>query len=468
VKRTLLLVVVALVALVPSFVAAQDLPPLGSPIVPPSLDPPTPIGTLSGADPILTFHGAVDNPTPLPLVNDPIPVVCAVFCQEFTFTAASDAPFLASLRNTVTGPNGQFNANDGFDLYVYGPAGTLLAAGNGIGADGQALQINSPDPGTYTLIVTFTYAQDPNAAYNGEVRITRGATWQPAHCTQATVGGVSGCFDLPVLQALPAYDLAVGGLPPVASTPLGFPLPVLLGTPTSCYLDETLGLTSTTIDPSQLQNPATRCLRFTSNVRNVGAGTLEVRLPWLKTTGESGFLPGQCQAEQVVTTVNGQQAVRSAGPCEFHLAHAHFHYKDLISYSLYQPGLTQLVGTSTKQSFCLADDEYFGFGTTGPNGPRQFVGQPGCNVPAEQNAQGIWVPEGVTPGWGDVYTWDTPGQYINITNVPNGTYDLVMKTNPTGALLVAGPQQTCSLTRLTLTADSVQAVSSQASIPCPG
>jgi hypothetical protein len=51
--------------------------------------------------------------------------------------------------------------------------------------------------------------------------------------------------------------------------------------------------------------------------------------------------------------------------------------------------------------------------------------------------------------------------------VPPGTYDLVMETNPMGTLLVDGPLKTCSLTRLTLTATSVKAISTQASIACP-
>jgi hypothetical protein len=465
--RSLLFAIVIL-ALVPSFAGASSTPPLGSPVVPPSPTKPVAIGTVRPAEPILTFSGAVTNPTPLPLVNEPIPVVCAAECKEFTFTATTTMPFLVAIHGTVTGPNGTFNPNDGFDLYLYGPTGRLVDAANGIGADGQSIAVNKPTPGTYTIVVTFTYAEDPTAAYLGEVRLMSGTTWQPAGCTRTIVGGVRGCFELPVLQAVPAYDLAVSGLPPIASTPLGFPLPLMPGTPTSCYADETLGLA----DPSvgQLQNPTTRCLRFTSNVRNVGAGTLEVRLPWVKSDGTSGFVPGGCNAEQLVVTSRGEQAVRPAGPCEFHAAHGHFHYKDLIGYSLYQdagglPG--QRVGTSAKESFCLADDEYFGFGTAGPNGARGFVGQPGCNIPSDTSNGNVFVTMGVTPGWGDVYTWDTPDQFIDITNTPAGTYDLVMETNPHGSLLVAGSAQTCSLTRLTLTADAVHVDATQASITCP-
>ena len=444
---------------------ADTTPPLGWPVTP-AAQSKTPIGTLAPQTPILHFSGQADNPTPLPLVNPAfISPVCAVECKEFQFAAATADPFIVAVHSDQSPtPTGSFNPNDGWDLYVYGPDNQLKQAANGIGADGQAVEITTPTPGVYTIVVTFTFAQDTNASYTGEVRLMKAPTWQPANCTRATIGGVTGCFNLPVLRALPAYDLAVGGLPPIASTPLGFPLPLIPGTPTSCYIDETLGLTNPTIPPQPTN--ITRCLRFTSDVQNVGAGAMEVRLPWVTSTGTSGFLPGQCHAEQVVTTDGGAQAVRPSGDCLFHLAHAHFHYKDLISYTLYHHGPGAKVGTSQKASFCLADDEYFGYATPGPNGQRDFVGQPGCNIPTPVG-NSLYVFEGITPGWGDVYTWDTPDQFIDISNTPPGTYDLVMKTNPNGSLLVAGPQQTCALTTLQLTADGVKVTGTNPSIACP-
>jgi hypothetical protein len=456
-------------ALVTTAARADSTPPLGWPVTPPSTSPVTKIGTLNHATPILTFKGAVNNHTPLPLVNPTFaPPVCTITCREYSFTAATTEPFIAAIHSDRSPTRtGSFNPNDGFDLYVYGPDQRLQAAANGIGADGQSLEITKPSKGIYTLVVTFTFAQDPDAALHGEVRLMSAPTWQPAPCTHTTIGGVTGCFNLPTLRALPGYDVAVSGLPPIASTPLGFPLPLLPGTPTSCYIDETLGLTNPAIPPQPAN--ITRCLRFTSDVQNVGAGAMEVRLPWLTSSGTSGFIPGGCHAEQVVTTVDGRQAVRPAGDCLFHLAHAHFHYKDLISYTLYRHGANgpgSKVGTSQKASFCLADDEYFGYGTPGPNGQRDFVGQPGCNIP-ETVGNSLYVFEGITPGWGDVYTWDTPDQFIDISNVPPGDYDLVMETNPHGSLLVAGPQQTCALTPVHLTASAVSAGKPVASIPCP-
>ena len=451
--------------------AGAATPPVGPPVVPPSATAPQQIGTLSDTTPLLSFSGSVGNPTPLPLVNSPVPAVCASPCKEFTFAAQTGQPFLVSIKNTVA-PGGTFNANDGFDLYLYGPSGTLIDSGNGIGSNGQSLMESAPARGAYTIVVTFTYAEDPDAAYAGEVRMITSSTWAPPPPTCGiTVGTTSGCFELPALKAVPAYDLAVTGLPPVASTPLGFPFPVSAPTSNSCYADESLGLGNPS--PSSIENPATRCLRFTSDVQDVGAGALEVQIPWVASGSgapQSGFLPGGCQAQQVITSDTGATVTKPAGACEFHPEHGHFHYEDLVSFTLYTASngaIGQQVGNGLKESFCLGDDDYFGYASTGPNGPREFVGQPGCNLPSQTGPSGAYVLEGISPGWGDVYTWDTPDQYINITGVAPGTYDLVEKTNPSGSLLVSGSQQTCALTQLQLDATSVKALSTQSGVACP-
>ncbi|MFL5886187.1 MAG: hypothetical protein ACJ77M_14040, partial [Thermoleophilaceae bacterium] len=51
---------------------------------------------------------------------------------------------------------------------------------------------------------------------------------------------------------------------------------------------------------------------------------------------------------------------------------------------------------------------------------------------------------GVSPGWGDVYTWDLPQQYIDISHgVPDGTYMVVSRSNfDNGILTSDGSEQT--------------------------
>ena len=461
----------------------------GPPVVPVPVSPPTNLGALDPAHPILDFQGSLTNPTPLPLVGNPSPEICAAECAEYQFTvpqgvAAAGKQFLAAIQNSVPGPNGTFNPNDGFDMYVYNPAGMLIASDNGIGANGQSSVISPGTAGVYTLVVTATYAEDSGAGWNGEIRLMTPTTWQPAPSTCGiTVSGTTGCFELPTLRALAPYDLTASGVPPVPSTPLGFPFPASLPTPTSCYADETIGLDNPSV--AGVQNPVTRCLRFTSDVQNTGAGSLTVQIPVAATGSdgqpEVGYLPGQCHALQVVTTASGQRVSRPAGDCEFHPEHGHFHYAALVGYALHSVNSDGSIGpevsVSSKESFCLTDDDYFGFATAGPNGPRGNVGQPDCNLarqvaaPSATPGSGTYVEEGITPGWGDVYTWDTPDQFIDVTNVPSGTYWIVEETNPAGEILVSGPAHTCSATELQLTqgaqSATTQELASLPSVTCP-
>ena len=460
--------------------------PAAPPVVPFSTSAPVSIGAVDAAHPVRTFGAALGS---APIVNNPVPLVCATGCYEYQFSlppgAGRQPPLLVAVKSTVAGPQGTFNADDGFVLYVYGPDRNLVAAANGIGANGQAAQVNSPGPGLYTVVVTYTYAYDAGAAFAGEVRRMAAPSWAPGPATCGiTVSGVTGCFDLPRLRVLPAYALTTAGIPPAPSTPLGFPLPANLPLPTSCYADETIGLDN--LQAGNLANPTLRCLRFTTDVQNVGTGSLTAQIPaaaiGANGSPQVGYLPGGCTATQVVDRPAGAPVTRPAGSCEFHIEHGHFHYAALLSYALYRAGagvtLGPQVGVSRKASFCLTDDDYAGFATAGPNGPRVNVGQPDCNLPRQaslpvtgQPGSGTFITEGITPGWGDVYTWDTPEQYIDVTKVPSGLYDLVEETNPAGTLLVAGPARTCALTQLRLTAgtlsDTAQALGTATSIPCP-
>ena len=413
---------------------------------------PTPIAggkALSAARPILTFRGHNDNPTPLPTVSNPDPTVCAANCQEYSLRVGTKQPFLVSIHNAGD------SIDDGFNLYVYDPAGDQVASSAGIGSNGQAAAVRPTTDGNYLVVITTTYAYDANAAYRGEARIMSGATWDSPTCT-----GKHPCELLPALGVQPPTDVRVDGVPPVASTPLGFPFPVDAETGNSCYLDET----ATT--------GANRCLRFTSEVGNVGVAPLTLRIPWLDpTTGTLAAAPGGCEAQQVIDRSDGTTSTRDAGPCQFHAAHGHFHYNNFVEFGLYSvkgDGTSgPEVAESLKESFCLADDGYFGFGTAGPNGPRVFVGQPGCNVPSTPapDAPHADITMGVAPGWSDIYTWDTPDQYIDISDTPPGTYDIVARANAGEALKLAGPARPCAATRIHLTDTSVEVVAR--GVPCP-
>ena len=450
-RRSTRVALAAILAVTGSAMAVSAMPAVA--VNPVSMSAPTPVakGTpLSAAHPVLDFAGRMQSATPLPTVSNPDPSLCAVDCQLWSLTVRTTHRFLVSIHN------GNSSIDDGFNLYVYDPAGNRVGAASGIGANGQAVTVAPTSAGVYTIAVTVTYAYDAVARYFGEVRLMTPPSWDVAHCA-----GGSVCDILPALRVQPPADVHVDGVPPVASTPLGFPFPVDVSTGNSCYVDETAA------------TGATRCLRFTSVVDNVGAGPLTLQIPYVATsTGQPvvAFAPGECHADQVIERSDGTTRTHPAGACLFHPQHAHFHYKDFVAFSLHKvnaDGTTgKQVARSLKESFCLADDGYFGFGTAGPNGQRDYVGQPDCNLPTTPSTQSqdAWIRMGVSPGWGDIYTWDTPSQYIDVTTTPPRVYDIVSRANPAGELVVSGPPSPCAATRIKLTATAVHIVNPN--VPC--
>ena len=74
---------------------------------------------------------------------------------------------------------------------------------------------------------------------------------------------------------------------------------------------------------------------------------------------------------------------------------------------------------------------------------------------------------GISPGWGDVYSWDTPDQYIEITGVPDGLYDVVSTANPDGGILeerglAGGRGDDTARTRICLKGNTVKVMASGA------
>jgi hypothetical protein len=161
---------------------------------------------------------------------------------------------------------------------------------------------------------------------------------------------------------------------------------------------------------------------------------------------------------------------RDAGPCVFHAQHAHFHYQNMGIYQLYPvagggaPG-PKPVATSRKVGFCTIDVDYFTFGQAKPGGPRTYS-FPTCNVPNAYSSKsdGPYGPAsppeymGISPGWGDIYTWDLPNQYIDITTVPAGTYEVVSRSNPDGGILTADRGAETGVTCIAIKGSTVKTV----------
>jgi lysyl oxidase len=89
--------------------------------------------------------------------------------------------------------------------------------------------------------------------------------------------------------------------------------------------------------------------------------------------------------------------------------HGHYHLKGLATYRVLTLSGRQVAKTY-KQGFCLRDDSP----TKWTAGPPKFT----CEY------------QGISSGWQDVYDKSLECQWVDITAVPPGTYNLEIKINP--------------------------------------
>lgn len=179
----------------------------------------------------------------------------------------------------------------------------------------------------------------------------------------------------------------LAGLPSVCVPPTdgGCPLPDLsvdegmLATKT--YL-ETIDATECEVAEKCLDGPGKRrVLRFDVSVPNRGTADLVLGKP------------------------------DAGGPFEFATCHKHYHFLGFAHYRLVSETDGKVLLLGRKQAFCARDSARVA--RSAPYNPRYD-----CNL------QGIQV------GWSDIYDPSLPCQFLDVTDVPSGTYRLEVEVNP--------------------------------------
>jgi hypothetical protein len=97
---------------------------------------------------------------------------------------------------------------------------------------------------------------------------------------------------------------------------------------------------------------------------------------------------------------------------EFSACHAHYHFKGFATYSLLDQDGNEVV-PGRKQAYCLIDSEQT---TPGPN--------VACDPVYDCTNQGLQA------GWADIYSNDIECQWLDITDIAPGTYELKVTVNP--------------------------------------
>lgn len=179
------------------------------------------------------------------------------------------------------------------------------------------------------------------------------------------------------------------------------------------------------------EQAARQCLRFTTSVGNLGEGFLEVHL-----TFEEGAkaMAGQGRFFQRVFLTDGTHRDVPVDGAEFHPTHAHFHYRDLAVFRLYDYDIEteadsgadargDQVAETGKSGFCFFDMGLVVLDHVGTTPPR-YASEANCFLDPEED----WV-TGVSPGWFDRYWASLSDQYVEVTDLPDGTYELVVEAN---------------------------------------
>jgi len=190
-----------------------------------------------------------------------------------------------------------------------------------------------------------------------------------------------------------------------------------------------------------VEHDARRCLRLDGRVGNVGEGALDVTL-----SAADGVVSGVLNNViypvldghwvQTIQRSDGSKRQENVGAAQFHPWHEHFHYQGLAHYQIYAYDLANHergapVKEGTKAGFCFEDMGLLELGRLGTV-PPAYDGY-NCGHPLTQPEK-TWG-MGLSPGWFDSYVWSLSDQYVEITGVPDGVYELVSRVNSAGTLI---------------------------------
>lgn len=162
-------------------------------------------------------------------------------------------------------------------------------------------------------------------------------------------------------------------------------------------------------------------LRFSQAIGNIGRGPLQVRR-----VDSSRFCPGKGKAagyQTIFFSDGSTKSIRMKQCMVYHPVHKHWHIAHMANYDLcrvhpYSGGIGDTVATTDKVSFCVGDE--FRLEQRYYQGPSYEKRYRSCK-------RKIF---GLTPGWAEDYDYSVYGQWIDVTELPDGIYYLRITVNP--------------------------------------
>lgn len=154
-------------------------------------------------------------------------------------------------------------------------------------------------------------------------------------------------------------------------------------------------------------------LRFTTRIFNAGQGSFQLR-GTRSSTAESQM----SVVQEILQTDGSRRVVPTAARMYFAGdGHSHWHVADLEDAALIRTDNGVKVGSGAKHGFCFFDLEAYNLGL--PGAPASPVYRT-CGTSPGVLTQTM----GLSIGWADVYAWHLAYQWIDITGLGAGRYEL--------------------------------------------
>jgi len=306
--------------------------------------------------------------------------------------------------------------DNALDLFVYRhdtQSGMDIQVGNSSGilaGISDSLLLRSAANDTYTVYVALdpSNSLDPAAAFEAEARVQ---------------------YDPNVIPVRPLF-------PDLQFRPQTM---VTFDTPVFPFFGDVADPGDSCFHLEKSEDGAQTCLRFQQEVANDGKGPLELRFAIPKNPADTSH--NVLQRTYFSDDPVNHYLDTFAGTWEFHVAHQHYHYNNFAQSNLWLAGsMGQRLGpapvrTGRKVGFCVEDEvlDPNKWGRPGV-GPRTYRA-PDCLFTAFSDTNFNYLIQGVTKGWADIYEWFLPGQYLEVTGVPDGDYVLETIFDPDDKIL---------------------------------
>lgn len=162
----------------------------------------------------------------------------------------------------------------------------------------------------------------------------------------------------------------------------------------------------------EISSTGRRLLRFSNSIANNGLIDLTL-------TGEFDHVHNAYRVAQNLPVGNGEFAYvdLDQGYIHYHPEHYHWHLDRFARYEIWTAAvggeLRELLRTNGKVSYCIMDTDRL----------------PGETDPSEYHSCGPSL-QGLSVGWADTYMYHLPGQWVDISGLPDGFYALRSVVDP--------------------------------------